>query len=76
MERVNSEKWSGVENFDKSYIYVHRQIGLNELTNMMYSIFISSHISRVIDENIRRMAKNGDLKTQIYGSKNISSCRA
>ena len=52
MERVNSEKnilnssvewsgveWRGVENFDKSYICVHHQIGLNELINMMYFIF-------------------------------------
>ena len=38
-----------------------------------YSIII---ISRVIDENVRKIAKNGDLKTRIYGSKNISSCRA
>ena len=34
------------------------------------------HISRVIDENVRKIAKNGDLKTRIYASKNISSCRA
>ena len=32
-------------------------------------------ISRVIDENVRKMAKNGDLKMRIYGLKNISSCR-
>ena len=30
----------------------------------------------VIDENVRKMAKNGDLKMRIYGSKNISSCGA
>ena len=40
----------------------------------LFSIW--THIFRVIDENIRKMAKNGDLKTRIYGSKNISSCRA
>ena len=33
------------------------------------------HISRVIDEDVRKMAKNRDLKTRIYGSKHISSCR-
>ena len=32
------------------------------------------HISCVIDENVCKIAKNGDLKMQIYGSKNISSC--
>ena len=32
------------------------------------------HISHVIDKNVCKMAKNRDLKTQIYGSKNISSC--
>ena len=37
---------------------------------------IWTHISRVIDENVRKIAKNRDLKTGIYGSKNISSCRA
>ena len=29
----------------------------------------------MIDESVRKMAKNGDLKTQTYGSKNTSSCR-
>ena len=43
---------------------------------MMYFIFISSHTSRVIDENVRKMARNANLKTQIYCSKNISSFRA
>ena len=57
-------------------MYLHHQIRLNKLINMMYFILIWTHISRVIDENVRKMAKNGDLKTRIYGSKNISSCRA
>ena len=33
-----------------------------ELINMMYFIF-DFNISRVIDENVRKMAKNGDFKT-------------
>ena len=86
VERVNSEKnilnssvECGVEwfFFRKSHMYVHHQIRLNELINMMYFIikFERIFISRVIDENVRKMAKNADLKTRIYGSKNISSCR-
>ena len=49
VERVNSEKnilnssveWSGVEwfFFRKIHMYVHHQICLNELINMMYFIF-------------------------------------
>ena len=34
--------WSGVRGvvfFRKSHMYVHHQIGLNELINMMYFIF-------------------------------------
>ena len=62
--------------FRESHIYVHHQIGLNELINMMYFIFnLNAYFSR-IDENVRKMAKNGDLETRIYGSKNVSSCRA
>ena len=30
-------------------------------------------ISCVIDDNVCKMTKNADLKTQIYGLKNISS---
>ena len=67
VERVNSEKnilnssvcvcvWGKL---DKIYIYVHHQIGLNELINMMY--FILTHIFRVIDENVCKMVKNGNL---------------
>ena len=52
-------------------MYVHHQIGLNELINMMYFIFNLNAYSRVIDENVRKMAKNGDLKTQIDGPKII-----
>ena len=50
VERVSSEKnilnssvecveWSGVVIFRKSHMYVHHQIRLNELINMMYFIF-------------------------------------
>ena len=53
VERVNSEKnilnssvgwslWSGVDFFRKSHMYVHHQIGLNELINMMYFIYRGS----------------------------------
>ena len=47
VERVSSEKnilnssveWSEVVFFRKSHMYVHYQIRLNELINMMYFIF-------------------------------------
>ena len=32
-------EWSGVDFFRKGHMYVHHQIGLNELINMMYFIF-------------------------------------
>ena len=61
VERVNSEKnilnssvewvecveWSGVFFFRKSHMYVHHQIRLNELINMMYFIFnLNAYFSR------------------------------
>ena len=66
-------EWSGMVTFRKSDMYAHHQIGLNELINMVYFIFNLNAYSRVIVENVRKMTKNGDLKTRIYGSKNISS---
>ena len=53
-------------------MYVHHQIGLNELINMYFIFNLNAYFSR----NCRKCSKNGDLKTRIYGSKNISSCRA
>ena len=56
VERVDSEKnilnssvecveWSGF--FRKSHMYVHHQIRLNELINMMYFIFnLNAYFSR------------------------------
>ena len=56
VERVRSEKnilnssveWSGWSGFfRKSHMYVHHQIGLNELINMMYFIFnLNAYFSR------------------------------
>ena len=37
---------------------------------------ISTSISRIIVENVRKMAKNTSLKMQIYEANDISSCRA
>ena len=40
-------EWSGVEFFRKSVMYVHHQIGLNGLINMMYFIFnLNAYFSR------------------------------
>ena len=56
VEKVNSEKnilnrqvewveWSGF--FRESLMYVHHQIGLNEVINMMYFIFnLNAYFSR------------------------------
>ena len=43
--------------------------------NCMYSVYVctflfGTHISRLIDKNFRKMAKNRDLKTQISCSEN------
>ena len=54
VERVNSEKnilnssvVGGVENFDKSYMYVHHQIEITELIIMVYFIFnLNAYFSR------------------------------
>ena len=37
---------------------------------------ILTYASRVIGENVRKISKNGNLKTQIYEANDISSCRA
>ena len=37
---------------------------------------ILTYTSRVIGENVRKVSKNGNLKTQIYEANDISSCRA
>ena len=37
---------------------------------------VSTCISRVSDENVRKISKNGNLKTEIYEANEISSCRA
>ena len=40
------------------------------------SFIILTYASRVIGENVRKISKNGNLKTQIYEANDISSCRA
>ena len=86
VERVRSKKnilnssveWSGWSGFflEKAIcMYIIRSGSMSWLT-WCTLFLIWMHISRVIDENVRKIAKNGDLKTRIYGSKNISSCRA
>ena len=37
---------------------------------------ILTYVSRVIGENVHKISKNGNLKTQIYEANDISSCRA
>ena len=47
VECVEWSVWSGVVLFRKSHMYVHHQIGLNELINMMYFIFnLNAYFSR------------------------------
>ena len=49
----------------------------HEILNIIvYFFFISTYISRVNGENVRKISKNGNLKIQIYESNDISSCRA
>ena len=81
VERVRSENNilnSSVEWFflEKAIcMYIIRSGSMSWLT-WCTLFLIWTHISRVIDENVRKIAKNGDLKMRIYGSKNISSFRA
>ena len=84
VERVNSEKNilnSSVECVEWFFLekvicmYIIRSASMSWLT-WCTLFLIWTHISRVIDENVRKMAKNGDLETRIYGSKNILCCRA
>ena len=42
----------------------------------LFVVSTYNYISRVIDENVRKISKNGNLKTQIYEANDISSCRA
>ena len=40
------------------------------------SFIILTYASRVIGENVRKISKNGNLKTQICEANDIPSCRA
>ena len=44
--------------------------------NRCILFIILTYASRVISENVRKISKNGNLKTQIYEANDISSCRA
>ena len=82
VERVRSKKnilnrwveWSGVEWVEwfflakAIYVYIIRSGSMSWLT-WCALFLIWTHIFRVIDENVRKISKNGDLKTRIYGSK-------
>ena len=40
------------------------------------TVYFVCHMSRVNGENVRKIAKNGNFKMQIYEANDISSCRA
>ena len=48
-------------------------VGHEILNIIVYFIFISTYISRVNGENVRKISKNGNLKIQIYEANDISS---
>ena len=57
--------WSKVE-----YMCIlHNQSELSELINVMH-FFVKTYSTRVIDENVRKMAKNGDISWQ-YSARTI-----
>ena len=37
---------------------------------------ILTYASRILSKNVRKISKNGNLKTQIYDANDIPSCRA
>ena len=55
---------------------IYNLVGHEILNKTMYFFVHSMHISRVNGENVRKIAKNGNFKMQIYEANDISSCRA
>ena len=49
---------------------------LNKTVYFCILFVISTYISRVNGENVRKIVKNGNFKMQIYEANVISSCRA
>ena len=55
---------------------IYHLVGHEILNITVYFIFISTYISGVNGEDVRKILKNGNLKIHIYESNDISSCRA
>ena len=55
---------------------IYHPAGYEILNKTVYFFVISTYNSRVNDEHVRKIAKNGNLKMPIYETNDISSCRA
>ena len=57
---------------------IYHLVGHEILNKTVYFFVISNYISRVNGENVRKIAKNGNFKVQIYEANDISisSCKA
>ena len=56
---------------------IYYLVGHEILQKKRFILFIIlRYASHVIGENVRKISKNGNLKTQIYEANDISSCRA
>ena len=55
---------------------IYHLVGHEILNIAVHFFFISTYISCVNGENVRKISKNGYLKIQIYESNDISYCRA
>ena len=55
---------------------IYHLVGHEILNKTVHFLIISAYVSCVIDENVRKISKNRNLKIQIYESNDISSCRA
>ena len=55
---------------------IYHLVGHEILNKTVYFFVISKYISRVNGENVRKIAKNGNFKVQIYEANDISSCKA
>ena len=55
---------------------IYHLVGHEILNKTVYFFVISTNISRVNGENVRKIAKNGYFKMQIYEVNDVSSCTA
>ena len=55
---------------------IYNLVGHEILNKTVHFLIISTYVSCIIGENVRKSSKNRNLKIQIYESNDISSRRA